>query len=225
MKGLVIALHDVAPSTLAETRRWRALVAEVTDGPVSLLVVPRYRGRESWRSGRARGWVRSRHRDGDELVLHGYSHLDREGRDGRELFGRTGAAISALIEDGLLEMELSGLDTEGFIAPSYLHPDEAHESCRSAGLGWWATRSFLHSRIGTRGLPSLGLGASTRSRRVLSPLVARSAARLVASVPVVRLDLHPADLRHPRMERAGRDLLTRLLAQGRSPITHGRLTT
>jgi hypothetical protein len=56
-----------------------------------------------------------------------------------------------------------------------------------------------------------------------SARIARAAARALARVPAVRLDLHPADLRHPRLAAAGRDLLERLLSQGRRPATHAAL--
>lgn len=223
MKGLVIALHDVAPSTLEATARWRSIVAADTDGPVSLLVVPRYRGRESWRAGPGAGWLRERGRAGDEAVLHGYSHLSRRGRDGRELEGREPRSIAILIEDGAREMRDVGVDAEGFISPSYVHPSATDASCRSAGLRWWATRTALRDGAGSRHVPSVGLGASTLTRRALSPAAALLAARVLAPAPAVRLDLHPADLEHERLERAGRDLLRRLLDQGRRPMTHSQL--
>lgn len=223
MRGLVIALHDVAPSTLDATARWRAIVAADTDGPVSLLVVPRYGGRESWRAGPGAGWLRERRRAGDEAVLHGYSHLSSRGRDGRELAGREARSIATLIEDGAREMREVGLDAEGFIAPSYVHPPAMGASCRSAGLRWWATRTALRDEAGSRRVPSIGLGASTPARRAWSPSAALMAARALAPAPVVRLDLHPADLEHARLERAGRDLLRRLLDQGRRPVTHSQL--
>lgn len=220
MKGLVIALHDVAPSTLGETERWRALVAGITDGPVSLLVVPRYGGRESWRAGPGAAWLRARWRAGDEAVMHGYSHLSRDGRDGCELRGRDARSIEVLIEDGARELAAAGLEAEGFISPSYVHPPATDASCRSAGLRWWATRTALRDEGRSCALPSVGLGASTAVRRLLSPPAARLAARLLAAAPVIRLDLHPADLRHSRLERSGCDLLELLLAQDRRPVTH-----
>jgi predicted deacetylase len=219
----VIALHDVAPSTLAETTRWRSIVAELTDGPVSLLVVPRYRGRDSWRAGPGPGWIRGRARAGDEAVLHGYSHLSLAGRDGRELAGRDARSVAGLIRDGVEEMRGSGLRVEGFIAPSYAHPSSTAASCRSAGLRWWATRLALFTADDAIRLPSLGLGASSATRRTLSPGTARLAARVLARAPVVRLDLHPADLRHARLEHAGRELLATLLGQDRRPLTHSAL--
>jgi predicted deacetylase len=218
---LVVSIHDVAPSTLDESETWRALVADVVAGPVSLLLVPRYDGRDSWRAGAARAWAHGRAEAGDELVLHGYSHLSPGGRHGAELAGRPGRQVRASIVEGLAELRAAGLAPAGFIAPAYAHPAAAHAACRAAGLGWWATRAALHWEGGRRPLPSLGLGASTELRRALSPTFARAAARLLAQAGVIRLDLHPADLRYRAMARAGRELLERLLDQGRRPVTHG----
>lgn len=223
MKGLVIALHDVAPSTLPETTRWRSIVAELTDGPVSLLVVPRYGGHDSWRSGRAPTWLRARTGAGDEAVLHGYTHLAPGGREGGELSGRDASSISCLIDDGLDEMHEAGIAIEGFIAPSYVHPASADASCRSAGLRWWATRTSLRWDGEARALPSVGMGASAAARRALSPLGSRLGTAVLATAPAVRLDLHPADLHHRRLERAGVELLERLLRQDRRPLTHALL--
>lgn len=223
MKLLVVAIHDVAPSTLEEVGRWRELSARLVPAPVSLLVVPRYHGRDSWRAGPARGWLRRRAEQGDEVVLHGYAHMRAGGRDGRELAGRPDREIAELIHEGLDEMARAGIATDGFIAPSYAHPPGVDACCRRAGIGWWATRWTLSSARGRRPLPSLGLGASTGGRRLLSPTAAHLAARALASAPAVRLDLHPADLRYPRLARAGRDLLETLLEQGRHPVTHREL--
>lgn len=224
MRALVIALHDVAPSTIGATCRWRTIVAGLTGGPVSLLVVPRYQGRDSWRSGPAPRALRASAEAGDEVVLHGYTHLSVAGRDGRELVDRPPRAIAALLREGLAELDLAGVPADGFIAPSYAHPAATDDACRAAGLGWWATRAAL---VGRRGevvrLPSVGLGASTATRRLLSPAATRSAVRLLAPVRALRVDLHPADLGHARLERAGRDLLAMLLDQGRVPMTHADL--
>lgn len=91
---------------------------------------------------------------------------------------------------------------------------------RRAGLRWWATRAALAWEGGRRALPSIGVGASTAARRALSPAATRAAARGLARAPVVRLDLHPADLRHLRLARAGRKVLELLLSQDRFPVTH-----
>ncbi|HVH01244.1 MAG TPA: DUF2334 domain-containing protein [Miltoncostaeaceae bacterium] len=220
MRALVVSIHDVAPSTLAEAREWRALVAEAVPGPVSLLLVPRYRGRESWRAGPPLRWARERAGDGDEIVLHGWSHMRADGREGAELAGRAAGEVAAVIRVGRGELAARGLAPAGFIAPCYAHPAGAGRSCREAGLRWWAARAALAWEGGRRALPSIGVGASTAARRALSPAATRAAARGLARAPVVRLDLHPADLRHRRLARAGREVLELLLSQNRCPVTH-----
>ncbi len=223
MRALVVAIHDVAPSTASRAAELRERVAERIAGPASLLVVPRNRGRESWRSGPAREWVRGRVAAGDEVVAHGYTHTDAGGRDGRELAGRDAVAVGGLIADSLSELDAAGFPARGFIAPSYAHPHSADDACRDAGLDWWATRATLASRGGRRALPSISLGASTSVRRALSPAAATLAARALARAPAVRLDLHPADLSHRRLERAVGALLDALAGQGRRAVTHEEL--
>ncbi len=223
MRLLVVAIHDVAPSSCGAAAALRDRVAARTGGPVSLLVVPRRGGRESWRAGPEAGWLRARRDAGDEIVAHGWSHVGPGGRDGRELAGRPAAGIDAVVHAGVQELGAAGLRAEGFIAPSYLHPPDAHRACRRAGLRWWATRGRLCWDAGGRPLPSIGLGASTRTRRALSPGAAALAARALAAAPVVRLDLHPADLGHRRLDRAAAGLLDLLLAQGRRALTHADL--
>lgn len=56
-----------------------------------------------------------------------------------------------------------------------------------------------------------------------SPSVAVVLARALAGAPAVRLDLHPADLRHGRLARTVPALLDALLEQGRRPATHAEL--
>ncbi|MCU0306238.1 MAG: DUF2334 domain-containing protein [Thermoleophilia bacterium] len=225
MRRLVlVSLHDVAPGSLDEVAAWRAEVAARTGGPASLLVVPRFHGREPWRPGPGLTWLRERAAAGDEVVLHGYAHLGAPGRGERELAGRPDRDVLARVREGREELARAGLAVGGFIAPCYAHPPAADRACREAGMRWWATRSALRSPRARRVLPSVGLGASTPLRRAASPAAARALARALAPVPAVRLDLHPADLRDPRLRHAGLVLLEILLAeQGRVPATHAGL--
>src|SRR3989442_13820997 len=82
---LCVAVHDVAPATWADCERVLQAVAEVADGPVSLLAVPRYHG-----APHSRGfgpWLRWRAREGDELGLHGYTPLAAAPPRGRAAHG------------------------------------------------------------------------------------------------------------------------------------------
>ncbi|MGD9695593.1 MAG: DUF2334 domain-containing protein [Thermoleophilia bacterium] len=219
MSELIVSIHDVAPSTLEQAREWRERVGEMTAAPVALLVVPCRGGREGWTAATA-GWVRERAAEDDELVLHGWSHVRPDGSDGAELRGLSGPVIAARLGLGLDQLARAGMRAGGLIAPAYGHPAAVDAVCAGLGLRWWATRTRLRWSGGEARLPSLGVGASTRLKRALSPAAAHAGARALRRARAVRLDLHPADLRHPRLAAAGRDLLDLLLDQGRAPVTH-----
>src|SRR3569833_1107769 len=71
------SLHDVAPATWPACRRLLAMLDGIGPLPVSLLVVPEYHHRGCVDHGPA--FVRAlaaRIARGDEVVLHGYHHLD-----------------------------------------------------------------------------------------------------------------------------------------------------
>ena len=60
--------------------------------------------------------------------------------------------------------------------------------------------------------PSLVYAARNRSGRFLSPLAAGLAARWQAGAPLVRLSLHPPDVRHPRLLAHARRLVEQMVA-------------
>ncbi len=219
---VIVSIHDITPGRLDEATAWRDAVRRVTPGPVSLLVIPRYAGTESWRRGPGAARMVHLARGGDEVVVHGYAHT-RRGRDGAESAGRDAPAVTRLVADGARELRAVGLTPTGFIAPAYGHAAGIRAACAGAGLAWWAGRRRLWTPDGDRSLPSVGLGASTRARRFASPTAARALAALLARAPVVRLDLHTADIHHRRLARAGLDLLARMIDAGRVPVTHGAL--
>ena len=158
MRSLVVALHDVAPAHLDETRRWRERIATLAEGPVSLLVVPRYHGGPAGRPGPTLSWLGERAEAGDEVVMHGYAHLTARGGDRGELRGRPRSDVWARVSEGREELRCAGLDARGFIAPAYAHPRAADVACAAAGLRWWATRLTLRAPAGQRSLPSVSLG-------------------------------------------------------------------
>lgn len=221
VRRLVVSIHDVAPATLRECRALRALVDDTLGPvPVSLLVVPRYHGDPVW-SASARGWLGWRADRGDEIVLHGLDHLDHRGADGGEFARlRSPAAAGGRIREALAILGDQGLTALGFVAPAYLHPSTLDVACDAAGLDWWATRGQLRRAGWMLALPSIGLGASTAARRALSPPAARIAAHALATAPAVRLDLHPADLRHARLAATVAPLLATLAGQGRTALRH-----
>lgn len=220
---LIIAIHDITPARLGRACLLRDMVRREVPGPASLLVVPRYAGVASWRSGDGARRLAELSLAGDELVVHGYSHITRSGRDGAETARLGAASLRATVAAGAGELRRVGLSPSGFVAPAYGRAAHCSDACRDAGLRWWAGRVALHHHGGAIVVPSIGLGASRGVRRAVSPVLAATAARLLRRAPVVRLDLHTSDVDHPRLAIAARSLLCRLLDQGRVPATHGAL--
>ncbi len=85
---------------------------------------------------------------------------------------------------------------ERSVAPGYASTP-ALERVLAGRFEWWAGLLGLQRGGGRRTLaPVLALGRRTAPRRALSPALVRALARLGG--PLLRLDLHPADLDHPR---------------------------
>ncbi|MEW6581350.1 MAG: DUF2334 domain-containing protein [Actinomycetota bacterium] len=220
MTALVVSVHDVTPATVDAARRWRELVARRADGPASLLVVPCHGDAGPWRDGPSVAWLNWRAQAGDEVVVHGWTHMTRRGDDGAEMRRLPTAAATRALRDGRTALRRLGLSPTGAIFPAYGAPRRAGDAAHAAGLSWWASRTALRWQGGGTALPAVGLGASTLTRRLLSPPALRPAVRMLAVAPAVRLDLHPADLAHDRLVAAGLRALEDLLAQGRRLVTH-----
>ena len=76
-RAAAIAVHDVSPATWRECREILAMLDDVGASPCSLLVIPHYHYRAP--VSRDRAFVRAmqaRLSRGDELVLHGFFHID-----------------------------------------------------------------------------------------------------------------------------------------------------
>jgi predicted deacetylase len=217
-----IAIHDVAPSWLPEAQEWRSLIAERTTAPVALLVVPRFRLIDTW-DGENLEWLQQQVAAGDEPVLHGYTHTTPDHDDEREFRGISALEARGRVLAGLAALRTVGVYPRGFIAPCYNGAcDRWFESERS-GIAWWATRLDLRTRSRVMTAPAIGLGASTLTRRRMTPAAAQWGLRLAQRHHRYRIDLHPADLRHDRLRATGLELIDRALDAGDELSTHEML--
>ena len=112
-------------------------------------------------------------------------------------------------------LKLAGIEPDGFVAPSYAYTAALRQALRRRFL-WWAGLRVQQPRrrrtaTGDRlGAPAFSFAADGKLGRLLSPPLVRAGAMLPTST--LRLDLHPADLRHARhmmalewvLQRAGR---------------------
>lgn len=215
---MVVAIHDVSPAVLEQAAALRRLVRGRVEGPVAWLVVPRNDGTERW-TGVTAARLRTAMGGDDETVLHGYTHRSASG-DRAEFRGAPLALVRDRITRGIIELSRSGIAPIGHLPPCYVAPRAAAAQHSRLGVSWWATRWHLHAAGRSFRFPSLGVGASTAVRRAVSPVGARAAAEAYRHVPVVRIDLHPADIEHPELVGASARILDCLLGQDRRLTTH-----
>lgn len=233
-KALCVSIHDVAPDTWPDCARLGQAVRAVADIPLTWLVVPRYHNRAPQAPAMEQA-LAALLAHGDELALHGYTHLDSAppGPGIRSRFMRTVytqregefAAIGeqdarARIALGLAWFAERGWPVRGFVAPAWLLGEAAWRAVRAAPFEYTTTISHFHllARREAVWSPSLVYAARNAGGRLLSPYMAGALATLMAPAPLVRLSLHPRDARHPALVRHAQRLVERLLAD-RQPRT------
>lgn len=235
--ALCVALHDVAPATWPACRRLLAMLDELGPVPVSLLVVPDYhrRGRVVDDAEFVRAMERRLDR-GDEILLHGYYHLDDRppGRTHplewlkRHIYTTEGE-FAALNEDEARERLLRGWDmlvdqlhwpVAGFVAPAWLLSAGARRALTHSPFRYTTTLDAMYPLPDWQNLPAPSLVYSVRSawRRAASRRWNRWLAEYARSKPLLRAGLHPADADHPEVMEDWRALLRQALAY-RRPMT------
>lgn len=232
---LCVSIHDVAPATWSDCLRLVQAVREVADIPLTWLVVPHYHFRPE-RSLAMEACLKVVVERGDELALHGYSHLDTQANGGglrgrflRNVYTRREGEFAALdeaearhrLEQGLAWFAERGWMPSGFIPPAWLLGKDAWRALRATNFAYTTTFSHFHCLRGADGSPqdravlspSLVYAARNRGGRLLSPRVADATAAMLANAPLVRFSLHPPDARYPELLRHTQRVLERLLAQ------------
>ena len=233
-RQLCVSLHDVAPATWAGCCRVLAAIQQVAVLPVTLLVVPAYRGE---RSANDRVFVRAMDdclADGHELALHGYFHEDRGVPDTaiewflRRVYTAGEGEFRSLDERDAAErirlgkawFRSNGWPLEGFVAPAWLLNGAAWRAIRAGGFRYTATLHHLHLLQEGRVLPAPCVTYSTRAawRRLGSRCNAAAMRRLFDDAPLVRLALHPRDADFPAVRRSWQAVLAAWLRE-RKPVT------
>jgi predicted deacetylase len=226
-RALCVAIHDVAPATWPACQRLQQAVREVADIPLTWLVVPHYHGNAA-RSplfDKALDAVLAR---GDELALHGYTHLDTgpapaglRARLLRTLWTEKEGEFAALEQAEALHLLELGLEwfaqrswpVDGFVAPAWLLGPHTWTALQGLPFSYTTTCFHLVSlpQIQAHWAPSLVYAARNRAGRLFSPPAASVAAQLLGNAPLLRLALHPRDALHPALLHHLQQLLERLL--------------
>jgi len=232
---LVLAMHDVTPATWPACKVLLSALDEVCRVPKSLLVIPNcHRGPTARNSERFCRVLTECLTEGDELVLHGYAHLDDQPPGGfidhwirtrytdgeGEFSAIPPAAARARIEAGAAWFAANGWPLHGFVAPAWLMNAATWQTLGGLPLRYTTTLRRFYLLHPTRALkaPCLTYSVRTHTHQLVSRYVVRWLARQHAQAPLLRLGLHPADAAYPAVIRHWQDLLAACL-ETRTPVT------
>jgi len=232
----MLVLHDVAPETWPDYRAFVEAVDAMGRVPICWLVVPDFHRRNRLdRHADFRRLLDVRLARGDELILHGYYHADeaprpRTPRDWfmRRVFTHEGEFYpldqqesAQRIEQGIRLFERNQWPLHGFVAPAWLLGPGARRALAQTDLTYTSDPGHFFLLPDYTAIDAPGLVWSARSawRRGMSRLVSEKMLARHREAPVLRLGLHPVDMRHEFSRRYWLDLLVRLLADGREPVT------
>ena len=235
-RSLLLVLHDVAAETWADYRPLVEAVDALGDIPLTWLLVPDFHRRSRLEEHAEFCRLLDRRLAlGDELALHGYYHLD-EGprpRDLREwlmrrvlthegeFFTLDRAETERRLEQGMALFRRLGWPLHGFVAPGWLLGVPARQALAASGLAYTSDIGHLQllPDFTPVAAPSLVWSARSAWRRRVSRQVSEAMLARYRKAPVLRLGIHPVDMRHDYSRRYWMETLRRLLDAGRRPVT------
>lgn len=228
---LAVSVHDVAPATWDRCQRVLDAVRSVADIPLTLLAVPAYHG-ECSAQPRFEMQLTERLAAGDELALHGYFHCDPQSPCGLadwlrrrvytvegEFAGLCEREAAERIHLGQRWFAANGWPLHGFVAPAWLLGAGAWMALRSnRDLLYTSTLTQLHllPAIASLRAPCLTYSTRTAWRRTCSRLWNPTLAHSTASMPLIRLGLHPDDADDAAVRRSWQRCLGHLLEDRRA---------
>lgn len=238
-RWLIASVHDIAPATFDAARQAAALLDGLQVRPVSLLVIPRDGGSAPLE---ARpdlvGWLRDRQAAGDEILLHGFEHrvvrpagsrlqalrVRALSRNEGEFATLDYAEAAGRLRRGRETLEACGLQATGFVAPAYLLSRAARRAVADAGFGHVPQLYSLWEppRRRTRFTPAVFFDPHSAATRRLTSLQSALTLQLFARHPILRVVIHPPDLRDARTAAALRAALA-LARRARTPATYAAL--
>lgn len=234
--SVLLVLHDVAPHNWADYRPFVEAVDKLGNVPITWLVVPDFHHHDALPvDGDFRRLLDSRVARGDELALHGYFHSDdqpapRTPKDWfmRRVYTHEGefyqlseAQALARLRAGIDVFQRNGWPLHGFVAPAWLMSQGTRDALRQLPLSYTSDPQHLYRLPDFTRVDAPGLVWSARSawRRGLSKVISDRREQRWRSAPVIRLGLHPVDMRHDFSRRYWLETLRRLLDAGRTPQT------
>jgi hypothetical protein len=216
---LLASIHDVSPRFESEVDGLLDLLRPHVGDRLAMLAVPNHWGDAPIVPGspfaaRLRHWAES----GIEIFLHGFTHRDESRHEAAttrmrarfmtasegEFLGLSLAQAGKRLAEGrsLLE-DVIGRPIAGFIAPAWLYGNGAHRALQEFSMpiaeDHFRIWSPATGRLLARG-PVI-TWASRTPMRLASSLAAAAALRQIP-LDVLRIGVHPPDVRHPALVRS-----------------------
>ena len=224
--SIAVALHDVEPATFDRCALIRDWLDDHGIERVTLLVIPApdlhpFHDRRP----EMVQWLAECAGRGDAIAQHGFQHrasasAPRRSNPAAEFLGLDGDETRRAVEAGRRVLRLAGVRPRGFVAPAYAYTDALRETL-AASFDWWASLSRIYVPARSTLALALTLGTSSAVKRLASPWLVRAGA--LAAGDLLRLDLHPADLDHPRHIGAVEGVLQRAHRRVRHAVTYDDL--
>jgi predicted deacetylase len=226
--ALCIALHDVAPQTWPRCERWLEIIRAISDIPVTLLVVPHYHHHRHERETEFEHKLSQRLARGDDLALHGYSHLD-EGPAPYNIWNKLVRRIytrgegefyqidthdaKRRLQIGVNWFQRNGWPITGFVAPAWLLGKGGWQALRSFPFQYTTTMRRFYLLPEQFAIQSQSIVYSVGSTwRRQAWCIGNSLLYYINShEPVIRIGLHPDDVLHPEIVRNAQALISKLL--------------
>ncbi|WP_431145997.1 DUF2334 domain-containing protein [Pseudomonas alvandae] len=234
--SVLLVLHDVAPQTWPDYQPFVEAVDALGQVPMTWLVVPDFHHTNALDDHPGfRRLLDGRVERGDELVLHGYYHCDdgpptlhpkdwfmrRVYTHEGEFYDLSEEAALARLHAGTELFQRYQWPLEGFVAPAWLMSEGTRRALRQLPLRYTSDTQHLYRLPDFTPIDAPGLVWSARSpwRRGLSKIICDQREQRWRQAPVIRLGLHPVDMRHDFSRDYWLRTLARLLEDGRMPMT------
>ncbi len=240
---LVVAIHDVAPSSLGEVRWLLARLDEMDIHPRVLKAIPAPGGEELASGSEVAELLRQEQAAGSEIVVHGYTHrtaglfrgspLDTTrarlfAPEDAEFLSIDRAEAARRLARGREVLERCGLQVSGFCAPGWLAPAALDDLAAAGGYAYviGLLRIADLGRRRVRTVPPFGyMGANQAQERLvgIGGDTTLSLHRWLGDrVPHLRAFLHPSGARTSPDAMRTLERIGRLAA--REPLgTYGQL--
>lgn len=235
MKSLIVSLHDFHPGSREAIEEQAAFFHGLGVNRFSILVVPDFHhAGKIGEDAEALRFLEKRQAAGDDLVLHGFYHDRRGLPDGSLFWTRLYSANEAEffdLPDGFCEERLKegaavwsgqGWDLKGFIAPGWLMPPRQDALLARLGFSYTTRLKEIVSLRSGQSVPSQSLCYSTRSwwRRPVSRMWNHWLHGRLNGQGVIRLSMHPNDLRHESIRLQIAALVRMTLANGYQALSY-----